>query len=88
MKTGALTLENLKLHDNATRQANQNFLPRMDRLMQKIGKVQNRPTTQYSGKFSIFEALYDLEVGAQKSQEESTAGTYKTQTDNHSKVPT
>ena len=54
----SLTLENLQLHDKFTRDANNNFLPKMNRLVQNVA---GRPTTQFSGQFSIFEALYELE---------------------------
>ena len=41
-----MTLENLQLHDRVTREANDNFLPKMNRLMHRVA---NRPTTQFSG---------------------------------------
>ena len=56
--SATLTLENLQLHDKYTQDANAHFLPKMNRLMQNVA---NRPTTQFSGQFSIFEALYELE---------------------------
>lgn len=41
-RRGHLTLENLRLHDKVTREANDNFLPKMNRLMHRVS---NRPTT-------------------------------------------
>jgi hypothetical protein len=58
-KTG-LTLENLKLHDRAVQEANNQFLPKMSRLMQQ--QQNRRNTTEFTSKFSIFDALYELEV--------------------------
>jgi len=54
-----LTLENLKLHDRSLHEQNNAFLPKMSRLMQN---QQRRTITEFTGKFSIFEALYELEM--------------------------
>lgn len=67
-KTG-LTLENLKLFDQRLQHTNSQFVPRMSRLMQN-----QRPTTEFSGKFSIFEALYELEVSG-PSEKQATQPT-------------
>ena len=42
----------------------------MNRLVQNVN---NRPTTQFSGQFSIFEALYELENFGKVEEEKSTA---------------
>lgn len=71
-----LTLENLKLHDKMTQETNNNFLPKMNRLVQNVA---HRPTTQFSGQFSIFDALYELEnfgkVGGDEENKSTAAGT-------------
>lgn len=61
-----LTLANLKLHDKFTQDANNGFLPKMNRLVQHVAA---RPTTQFSGQHSIFEALYELENFGQPNEE-------------------
>jgi hypothetical protein len=66
-----LTLANLKLHDRALQEQNNHFVPKMAKMMQ-----QQQATTEFTGKFSIFDALYELEVtnsptkGTQPTQEE------------------
>ena len=67
----SLTLANLKLHDQFTQDANNAFLPKMNRLVRNVA---GRPTTQFSGQHSIFEALYELENFGQPDEEtKSTA---------------
>ena len=70
-RDASLTLENLKLHEKITQDANNKFLPKINRLVQQVA---NRPTTQFSGQFSIFEALYELEnFGKMEEETKSTA---------------
>lgn len=54
-----LTLNNLHFHEKQLQNANDKFLPKVNRLI--AGNRGKANTQAYSGTFSIFDALYELE---------------------------
>ncbi len=50
------------MHDRQTQDRNVKFYPRLTRLVDVANKkCINRPSTNFTSSFSIFDALYDLE---------------------------
>jgi hypothetical protein len=50
------------MHDRQTHDRNVKFYPRLTRLVDVANKKYvNRPSTNFTSSFSIFDALYDLE---------------------------
>ncbi|CDW78228.1 UNKNOWN [Stylonychia lemnae] len=79
-----LTLDNIKMHDVCTQNANNKFYPKINRLNDLANRRAHRyqgPSTNYSGTFSIFEALYEIESFNQISDQNSTKNSQKTQSD-------
>jgi hypothetical protein len=71
-RNSMLTMENMKLHDKQTLDANNKFYPRINKLVEmankrfKVGVNPERynvrgTSTNFTGSYSIFDALYDLE---------------------------
>ena len=59
-----LTLENIKMHDKHINDTNTQFYPRINKLQELANKRFNgvmRTSTNFTGTFSIFDALYEME---------------------------
>ena len=66
-----LTMDNIKMHERQIQDANHKFYPRINKLVdmanKKVIKGPNNlgrmhgASTNFTGTFSIFDALYDLE---------------------------
>ena len=67
-----LTLENIKMHDIHIKDTNSHFYPKLNKLVDLAnrrlvkggaldGAVQGRTSTNFTGSFSIFDALYEME---------------------------
>ena len=59
-----LTLENIKRHDQHTLEMNNRFYPKISKLADLATHQylnHHRTSTNFTGAFSIFDALYDLE---------------------------
>jgi hypothetical protein len=60
-----LTLNNIRLHEKSIQDSNNKFFPRINRLAELANRKPRfdpQPaTTNFSGTFSIFEALYEME---------------------------
>eukprot|EP00347_Sterkiella_histriomuscorum_P018336 403345893 len=60
-----LTVDNIKMHDRHTQDANNKFYPRVNRLVEiankRYNKQQQGTSTNFTSSYSIFDALYDME---------------------------
>jgi hypothetical protein len=63
-RNSMLTLENIKMHDKHINDTNTQFYPRINKLQELANKRFNgamRTSTNFTGTFSIFDALYEME---------------------------
>jgi len=54
-----LTLDNLKMHNKVAQDQKSKFYPRLNKVLEHSRL--NQATTNYTGHFSVFDALYELE---------------------------